>query len=93
MKYDHVVKYNGEYYMAGQEVPMEEPFEAYSESGNEQEVLSSDFDFGKESKMYSYQELEEMTAKEIRKIAESKGIRITKTIKDDIIKEFLSKQG
>lgn len=93
MKYDHVVKYNGEYYMAGQEVPMEEPLETYSESGNEQEVLSSDFDFEKESKMYSYQELEEMTAKEIRKIAESKGIRITKTIKDDIIKEFLSKQG
>ena len=93
MKYDHVVKYNGEYYEAGQEVPPQEPLEMFAETGNEQDVSFPASDFDQDSKMYSHQELEAMTAKEIRKIAELKGIRITKTIKDDIIKEFLSKQG
>ena len=33
-----------------------------------------------------------MTVKEIKKLAEDKGVLITKVIKDEVINEFLSQQ-
>lgn len=89
MKYDHVMKYNGEYYKAGEEVPIGEPLQ----NTLEEELPFSNADFEEAGYKYAYEELEEMTAKEIRKIAEESGIKITKALKDDIINEFLSKQG
>lgn len=89
MKYDHVMKYNGKYYKAGEEVPVGEPLQNPSEEA----LPFSDSDFEEGGYKYTYGELEEMTAKEIRKIAEGNGIKLTKTLKEDIINEFLQKQG
>lgn len=41
---------------------------------------------------YTYDDLNAMTVKEIKAIAEKKGISISKTIKDDVINEFLLQQ-
>lgn len=93
MKFDYKVKCNGEYYEAGQDVPIGEPHSIREAKDNE-EIPFSDEDIQLESEahMYTYDELEQMSAKEIRKIAEDKGFKLTKTIKDDLINEFLSKQ-
>lgn len=92
MTYDHVVKYNGRYYASGEEVPIGE-----SSSDNhtqDVELPFSDEDITLENSphIYTYEELEQMTAKEMRKIAEDKGFKLSKVSKDDIINEFLSKQ-
>lgn len=94
MKFDHMVKYNGDYYNAGEEVPIGEHFPDSKEKDEDMELPFSDLEINMETEehKYTYDELEPMTAKEIRRLAENKGIRITKTIKDDIINEFLSKQ-
>ena len=44
-------------------------------------------------KIYTQEELQAMTVKEIKAIAEARGYSITKTIKADVIAEFLSQQG
>lgn len=94
MVFDYKVKCNGQYYSAGQEVPIGEPLKnnVLQDEDIELPFSDSDIDMEMESHKYTYDELEPMTAKEIRRLAEDKGIRITKTIKDDIINEFLSKQ-
>lgn len=94
MRYDYVVKYNGEYYAAGEEVPMSEPLYSPKEENEDIELPFSDVEIEMEmgDHKYTYDELEPMTAKEIRKLAEDKGIRLVKTLKDDIINEFVSKQ-
>lgn len=94
MIFDYKVKCNGQYYNAGQEVPIGEPIKNNFEQNYDVELPFSDQEINMETEphIYTYEELEPMTAKEIRRLAEDKGIRITKTIKDDIINEFLSKQ-
>lgn len=52
----------------------------------------SDIQFEETPHIYNYEELSEMSVRKIRKIAEDRGINITKTIKDDVINEFLEKQ-
>lgn len=92
MKYDHVVKYNGIYYESGEEVPVgESSSDNYT---NEMELPFSDQEISMETEphIYTYEELEQMTAKEMRRIAEDKGFKLSKVSKDDIINEFLSKQ-
>lgn len=44
------------------------------------------------SDILTREELTVMTVKQIRDIAESKGITLSKIIKEDVISEFLSKQ-
>lgn len=94
MKYDHVVKHNGIWYEAWEEVPINEPllYEELQDEVMELPFSDQEIDMDTKPHVYTYEELDPMTAKEIRKLAEDKGIRITKNIKDDIINEFLSKQ-
>lgn len=49
-------------------------------------------DVSESEKKFSYNELSDMTVKQIKELAEQKGFTITKIIKDDIIAEFLEKQ-
>ena len=44
-------------------------------------------------KIYTQEELQAMTVKDIKAIAEANGYSITKVIKADVIAEFLSQQG
>lgn len=94
MVFDYKVKCNGQYYNCGQEVPIEEPLKSNFEKNDDSPLPFSDQEINMETEthIYTYEELEPMTAKEIRRLAEDKGIRITKSIKDDIINEFLLKQ-
>lgn len=46
-----------------------------------------------EMKTYTQEELESMTVKEIKKIADERGYLITKLLKAEIIEEFLIQQG
>lgn len=97
MKFDYVVKHNGVYYEAGQEVPIgESPVsiskEKSSDGGQERLFTDSEINFESAPHKYTYEELKEIPVREIRKIAEDKGFEITKTIKEDVINEFLSKQ-
>lgn len=93
MKYDHVVKYNGVYYDAGQDVPIKNmSLTEQMEDNTELPFADSDIELENFPHVYTYEELEQMTAKEMRKIAESKGFKLSKVSKDDIINEFLSKQ-
>ena len=84
MIYDHIVKISGRYYAAGENVPDDE----------ETKTLFSDMDNTNEDfhTTYTYEELSLMTVKEIKKLAEDKGVLITKVIKDEVINEFLSQQ-
>lgn len=94
MKYDHMVKYNGEYYVAGENVPTEALLDRDSYESHNIELPFSDNDIELESRphIYTNEELEQMTAKEMRRIAEDRGFKLSKVSKDDIISEFLSKQ-
>lgn len=93
MIYDHVVKYNGKYYASGTDVPTEESFSDDNARDNTEPPFSdSDIELETTPHMYTYEELGQMTVKEMRRIAEDKGFKLSKISKDDIINEFLSKQ-
>lgn len=87
MKYDHKIKFNGIYYEAGQEVPDDQP-----QTKEEIGLTDSEIQFENSPHKYTYDELEEISVKKIRQLAEDMGFEITKTLKDDVINEFLSKQ-
>lgn len=87
MKYDHVVKYNGIYYNAWEDVPIDEA------GANEPLPFTEDDEISdSEVHKYTYDELYGMTVKEVRSIAENLGFTINKTLKDDVVHEFLTKQ-
>lgn len=90
MKYNHVVKYGGEYYAAGEEVPVGKPLNFLPKE--EPPFSDKEIQMENEKHKYTYEELEEMSVKRIRQLAEDQGFEITKAIKDDVINEFLSKQ-
>lgn len=97
MKYDHKVKFNGVYYESGQEVPIDESpasvsEEKTSDGGQGNLFTDSEINFESSPHKYTYEELKEIPVREIRKIAEDMGFEITKTIKEDVVNEFLSKQ-
>ena len=94
MKYDHVVKYGGEYYNAGEEVPIGYTLPQNQTKDEKTELPFSDEEIELEENphIYTYEELEQMTAKQMRRIADDKGFRLMKATKDDLINEFLSKQ-
>ncbi len=95
MKYDHVVKYNGEYYIAGEDVPIEEhlPYDPGSEEeGLEGDYSDEDITLETDGHVYTREDLERMKTRDIKQLAEDMGIKIIKTVKDDVINEFLSKQ-
>jgi len=81
MTYGYIVKRDGVYYPAGTEVP--------EKSG----ASRSQADPVKPEKKYTANELGLMTVKEIRKIAAERNMTISKIIKEDVIKEFIAKQG
>lgn len=87
MKFDHVVNYNGTYYNAGEDVPMEK-----AAADNAPPYSDSEIQMETSPHKYSEDELYGMTVKEIKRIAEDNGISISKVLKDDVVKEFLSKQ-
>lgn len=89
MIYDHVVNYNGIYYQAGENVPDDK------EKGKSFDLPFSDSEIAFETMEHKYteKELDEITVKEIRKIAEDKGFTLSKVVRKDIINEFLEKQG
>lgn len=91
MRFDHKVKYNGEYYDAGQEVPIGEPPVLEEEH---EELPFSDYDIGFEEGPHQYtkEELQDMTVRDIKELAQDRGFEITKTLKEDVINEFLSRQ-
>lgn len=94
MVYDHVVKYGGVYYEAGEEAPVGISLKKNPDEYEDMPLPFDDEDIELETTphVYSYEELEQMTAKEMRRIAEDKGFKLSKVSKDDIINEFLSKQ-
>lgn len=83
MIYDHKVKFDGILYEAGTEVP--------NDAAEAQDMPFADIS-REESWKYSYEDLSAMTVKDIKKLAEDKGITITKIIKDEVIGELLSQQ-
>lgn len=90
MKFDHKVKFNGAYYDAWQEVPMEESPDSFEEDG----VPFSDSEINLETKphIYTEEELAGMSVKEIKRLAEDMGITMKKTAREDVVNEFLAKQ-
>lgn len=100
MKYDHVVNHNGTYYQAGEEVPetndkkVESNDNPLSSQSLEHTNDYQDSDIMLESKPthYTKEDLDDMTVKHIKQIAEEMGIVLTKTIRDEVIEEFLAKQ-
>lgn len=94
MKYDHIVKHDGIWYEAWEEIPTNEPSTEYITQDIKMELPFSDSEIEMENEIhiYTYEELEPMTAKEIRRLAEDKGFKLSKVSKEDIITEFLSKQ-
>lgn len=90
MIYDHIVKSNGEYYEAGQEVP---EVESPASLSKEKSLYSdSDINFETSPHRYTQEELSDMTVKDIRKLAEDMGFSLKKTAREDVVNEFLEKQ-
>lgn len=88
MMYDHKIKFNGTYYEAGVEIPDAQPRLMDEQAG----LSDSKIQFENAPHEYTREELEEISVKKIRQLAEDMGFEITKTIKDDVINEFLLKQ-
>ena len=84
MVYDHIVNHNGKYYAAGEYVP--------DDIKETPDFRDSEITLESGPHVYTEDELREMPVREIRQIASDKGIAITKTLKDDVIREFLDKQ-
>ena len=84
MVYNYTVNYNGKYYSAGEYVP--------DDIKETPDFRDSDITLESGPHYYTEDELREMPVREIRQIASDKGIAITKTLKDDVIREFLEKQ-
>ena len=92
MKFNHVVNLNGKYYTAGEEVPVKTDME---EKGEPQGLpfSESEIEVKEPTDKYTYDDLDGMTVRELKRKAEELGISITKNIKSDMIDEFLEKQG
>lgn len=88
MKYDHIVNYAGVYYMAGEDIPEDKV------TGREEPLPFSDVEIEMETSphKYTYDELEQISVRKIKRMAEEAGIEITKVIKEEVIQEFLQKQ-
>ncbi len=97
MIFKYRVNYDGTYYEAGQDVPIDEgknrggqnatAFSAPESPQEKTEPTVSD------AHKYTLEELEDMTVREIRAAASSLGFEIKKTSRDDVVNEFLEKQN
>ena len=92
MKYNHVVNLNGRYYAAGEDVPTYENDRMEKGEPEGLPFSDSDIEFETKESRYTYDDLDGMTVREIKRKAEDLGFSITKTIKSDVIAEFLEKQ-
>ena len=86
MIFKHRVNYNGTYYEAGQNVPIEE--ERNQDVQNAPALSASE-----NTHRYTIEKLENMTVREIKAAASELGFEIKKTARDDVVNEFLEKQG
>ena len=102
MIFKYRVNYDGTYYEAGQDVPIEtgknrdrQNVPASSAPESPQEKAEPNIpDAPQESvRRYTPEELEDMTVREIRAAASNLGFEIKKTSRDDVVNEFLEKQG
>lgn len=72
MVYDHMVKVNGQYYQAGEDVP-----EIDDMAGDESSLPYSDYDITletQEDKQYTKTEINRMSTAELQNLAASEGI-------------------
>lgn len=92
MIYNHIVKYNGVYYNAGENVP-----DDVKEKGglDLSDLPFSDTEIQMETSphKYTYEELSGISVRKIKELADNMGFSITKVLKDDVINEFLSQQN
>lgn len=74
MVYDHMVKVNGQYYQAGEEVP-----EVYDAAGGENSLPFSDNEIELEEnsaeKKYTKSEIQRMTTADLQNLAAEEGIK------------------
>lgn len=94
MKFDHMVKYNGVIYATGENVPIQSEIPEENKSSVEEIVETEEgLEISPSSHLYTRSELEEMTVKEMRQIAEEKCIELpTGVNKAEIINAFLNAQ-
>lgn len=90
MKYDHMVKHNGVYYTAGQEVPEEKNTAAVDKSS----LPFSDSDIEFETnpapgKQYTRTEINRMNKQELQELALKNGVEDANEMTGSELKEYL----
>lgn len=63
------------------------------EDSQQNEIVPDDAPVGEPERVYDENSLSEMTTKEIKMLATSRGYKITKFAKADVIDQFLKQQG
>lgn len=89
MKYDHMVKYNGTYYAAGQEVPEGSNMTAVDNSSLP--FSDSDIEFETkpvEEKQYTRTEINQMKKQELQELAVSMGVEGAENMTGTELKEY-----
>lgn len=90
MKFDHTVKYNGEYYPAGAEVPMLDEKPVIGETEESTEDSEEGTEEAKETgKQWTKTEINRMSAEELRKLAVENGIVNAEEISGVDLKKML----
>lgn len=94
MIFKYRVNYNGTYYEAGQDVPIEgEKNRGRQNAPDFSATENIKPDIHGNAHRYTLDELENMTVREIRSAASELGFEIKKTARDDVVSEFMEKQG
>lgn len=97
MIFKYRVNYNGTYYEAGQDVPIDGEKNRGRQNAPEspQENAEPNIPDAPQESAHRYtpEELDDMTVREIRAAASNLGFEIKKTSRDDVVNEFLEKQG
>ena len=88
MFFKYRVNYDGTYYEAGQNVPIEKK----THENQEQSAAVSNVP-NANARRYTLDELQDMTVREIRAAAAELGFEIKKTARDDVVDEFMEKQN
>lgn len=92
MIYNHIVKYNGVYYNAGENVPDDVKEKGGLDIHDLPFYDDSEIHMETSSHKYTYEELSGISVRKIKELADDMGFAITKVLKDDVIKEFLNQQ-
>lgn len=84
MVYDHMVKVNGQYYPAGENVPEVEDME-----GDENSLPFSDDDVTFETRKYTKSEIQRMNKAELQELARNTGVEGADEMTGAELKEYL----